>query len=236
MKKLLFVLLLVICCLRSNSQVGFSYSVGLGTYSLADIKNFQKALMEETSLLPVKAVNTFPPYLFFRGQVEFGLTDELFLGVDGGFYSTGGRNHLADYSGEYRFDMALRSIHAAGHIKYKMPWLTAKSKFSIFTRLTSGMMFSRFKTEESLHIYSLDPVNYNYTFKSKTFFLEPSFNLNYRFLRNVSASFDLGYEADLKSKLFVSDNKHLWLQFPSGKPVYLNMSGLRVSLGLSVEL
>jgi hypothetical protein len=98
---------------------GFEVRVGYGSCAMNSLKKdlhyYQKQLQDS---IPVKVVNDYPPYYNFgvSGFVDFEDWD---FGASFTFYSTGGRIHYADYSGELGFEHLLKGYNFGPFARYK---------------------------------------------------------------------------------------------------------------------
>jgi hypothetical protein len=232
MKKLLIPAYLICCSIIASSQTSFTYSTGIASYNLSDLKDLQAEFVRNIPELPIKAVTTFPAYLFFRGQLESHVFPRLFIGVSAGFYSTGARNHLADYTGEYNLSMPLRSFRVGIHAKATKGFFSEDKKLFIQPRFEIGFRNSSLEKKESLKV----PGSFIYTdslsFYSKNLYIEPSVECQAELFKNMSGVLSLGWEQDFGSKLLVRGKEGEWMKNKEGKTVNLNMSGLRLAIGL----
>lgn len=233
MKKQIAFLAFIFCCIQASAQTSFSYSAGLATYSLADLKGLQSEYVRNVPEIPVKAVTTFPAYLFYNGQLEMQATQKLFFGFSLGFYSTGARNHLADYSGEYSLDMPLKSFRTGFHVKAGEVILRGTRKLSFMPRFETGIRNSKLVKKESLNIAGFYSYFDSSAYSSRNFYIEPSIICQMEIFKNVKGFVSMGWEQDFGSKLFLKGKDGEWLKNGDEKTVKLNMSGLRISIGVS---
>ena len=67
--------------------------------------------------LPIKSIAHFPNYLNHSASIGFYLNRNNVLEINGTYLTTGGRNHLCDYSSEYKLDMILNGYQVgAGYV------------------------------------------------------------------------------------------------------------------------
>jgi len=238
MKKAILIYLFIILANHLEAQLfNFNYSVGYGVYSLGDLKKLQEEALDEITELPVKSVTTFPPYLYFTATAEYNQYKDLYGGIDAGFYSTGALNHLADYSGEYSMKIKLNGWKAGAHLRQKIYSNREKDyDFGIFAQAGSGIIRSHAEITESLVVSNNVLQNYSITVVSLHPYIEPSLIASYRIFKMFSVSLSAGYQYDFESILHLKGDKESSLVHPDLTPVYVNWSGLRISVGLNYKL
>ena len=97
--RLALIVLMLCTYVKLNAQkVDLFASVGYGSYSHHEMKDYQSYLVNSSGL-SATVTNAFPPYYTFL----FGLNVQLpkwTLGLEAGHGSTGGRVYYEDYSGK----------------------------------------------------------------------------------------------------------------------------------------
>lgn len=224
---------LTVMNIKGQDNLRISVDAGYGTYKFDELKQFQSDLLKNYPGLPAKAVEKFPGFLNYSGSLEYRIYNNLWLGLTGGYYTTGGRNHIEDYSGEYKLDIPVYGIRTGGQLSYIFP--TGK-EIKPYVRLKGGALFSTVKTEEYFIIHDVDSTSNNYKFKGTSFFGEPSIGLIYKPVKKLFICLNAGYQFDLKGNLYKNGNKDEALYFQSGDHVRANWSGLRLSLGASFSV
>jgi len=202
---------------------------GYGAYQLNDVKDLQLNFLKATSPLKTEAVDKFPDYYNYTASLEYCFNTTNYTGLNTSFYTTGARNHLKDYSGEYKLDMILDGFSIG--LQYRHV-LSESDKINLYFLLKSGIIFSTLKINESLIVNGVSSNSNYYTFGSKTFFGEPDLGAFYPLGDRFAIDLSFGYQFNLKSKLYL-DNKDNAMYNPSGSEVKLDWSGLRITLGLS---
>ncbi len=72
------------------------------------------------------------------------------VGIDFSYYTTGGRNHLKDYSGEYKSDMLINGYRIG--TKYRN-YNILNSKLYFGVQVSAGFIFSNLNINEKLNIF-----------------------------------------------------------------------------------
>ncbi|NLO02902.1 MAG: hypothetical protein GX126_11415 [Bacteroidales bacterium] len=223
--------LLVVFNVKGQDNLKVSIDGGYGTYQFDELKQFQTDLLKFYPDLPVKAVEQFPGFINYSASIEYRVYKNLWLGLNGGYFTTGGRNHIEDYSGEYRLDIPASGKRLGGQLSYMFP---TDKKIKPFVRLKGGVLFSTVKTEEYFVVHDVDSTSTNYKFKGTSFWGEPSVGLAYEPVKKLFVYLNAGYQFDWKGELYKNGDEPLLFQ--SGDHVRVNWSGLKLSLGVSFSI
>lgn len=206
---------------------------GYGTYQFEDIKTFQADLINLYPQLSIKATEKFPAYLNYSASLEYAVTSKILVGANGGFYTTGGRNHVKDYSGEYKVDMIAVGYRLGLQSRYIF---STVNQFNLYGQLKGGIILSTFKMEGVLMVFDEELTSSDDKLKSTTYFGEPSVGFFYDLGSKFSLDFSLGYQLDFDKPLYRADNKDLNLYDFSGHKVHINWSGIRIAMGISYNI
>jgi len=222
MKKLYILVLFNIGIINIYSQ-NFSIGVysGYGTYDLSNIKQLQLQALSYYSPLEIKSVERFPDYINYSVTLEYNTIKKYSWGLDLAYFSTGARNHLLDYSGEYKLDMHVSAYRLGALFKKSYPLI---KNLSLYYNIETGLVYSNFKFDEKITINNVDSVDYNYNTKSNAFFIEPTIGASYYLGLNFSIDANVGYQADINSR------------FITKKDSYIYWSGFRFLVGVNYNL
>ena len=216
-------------------DIFFGVKAGYGTYQLSDLKDFQKAVATQPGQIPAKPLEQFPGFLYQALSLEFQTGHFQFIGVDYTYHTTGGRNALSDYSGNYRLDMNLKGHRIGAYYKDKIVGL---QKTGLSFQFRGGIHFTSLETEEELELYPSFKETYNLEFNSRSLYVEPSLvafrDLHKRFRLEIA----VGYEYEFGGVLyFKSSGRQSELQNPESRStVRANWTGIRLSAGLKYLL
>jgi len=214
-RKLYLLLMICFTTLCGSSQtLRISYESGYGTYNLHNLKALQIYMSEQINGLPVKALVRFPGYINHSASIGYYLTKNNILGINVSYLTSGGRNHLSDYSGEYKLDMILNGYQFGledEHI-FKL-----NNKFDINANIKIGCIKSNLNITEYIKINDLDSNTTSDQYKQTSYFVEPSLNISYHFNKAIGVRAGLGY--NLNSSTF---NNNL-----------IDWSGFRTRLGIA---
>lgn len=204
-----------------GQETEFRAETGIGTYSMSALKSLLDQSIKY-SPLPIKTTDDFPAYVFYGLDVIRYVTPKVGVGISSGFYSTGGRNHLADYSGSFREDIKVNSINLGLLTCYKEP---LGNQFFAQMEVSSGIKFSNILIEDELRLYetvqdtSLDC-------RSEGWWIKPQISIGRTFKCFTIAAFT-GYEYNLKSKIKLRENPNINMN-PK-----IDWSGIRAGISIS---
>ena len=214
-RKLYLLLMICFTTLCGSSQtLRISYESGYGTYNLRNLKALQIYMSGQINGLPVKALVRFPGYINHSASVGYYLSKNNFVGINVSYLTSGGRNHLSDYSGEYKLDMILNGyqIGIEGEHIFKLD-----HKFDINANIKIGYIKSNLNITEYIKINDLDSSATSSQYKQKSYFLEPNLSVSYNFNKAIAVKAGVGY--NLNSSAF---NNNL-----------IDWTGLRTRLGIA---
>jgi hypothetical protein len=230
MKNLIKVILIL---LFAQSAFGQKYKIGLnagyGTYQMNDLQQLQSSVADEYSMFHVEEVQQFPGYINYSASFDYFLNSKNLVGVHAAYFSTGGRNHVADYSGEYYLNMPVNSYNIG--FQYQNIF-RSENKLKYYARMKGGISFSNLTIEESITIHEVDSASSSSVFAATSFFAEPSLGALYSLGDNFGINFSLGYQVDIPGALHTKGNKKEIIG-SSDSHIQCNWSGLRIEVGLA---
>jgi len=245
----------------------FGYSLGKANYQMGDMKtlleNDVKDIVKEINNyfdtdFQYKNTENFPGGLFH--DAYFGLQFSFHeIGLQYNYLTTGGRNHLADYSGEMRRDIVF-SGNALG-LYYKTHFLsvpiTKDFCLSTYAGVSTGAIFNEGTSDYFFDLYNPQPnqwsgefekIDESYKWNSVNWYLQPNIGLQFWFKNTVSLNINAGYLFDSPGKIRTADENtidtsiiyipgygpHIVTSSSPGKEYNLgaNWSGLRLSVGI----
>jgi len=212
-------LLILICffpAMGFSQSFRISYEPGYGLYNMANLK-YQQQAMIKNNVLPIKSVEEFPGFFNHSVSVDYYLDENILFGINAAYLTTGGRNFLSDYSGEYKLDMILNAYQYGIESEYNF---TLSNKLCLFLNFKLGVISSKLKVHESLILYNVDNQVSNQTVNQFNFFMEPDTGLSYNITKRISARVTVGLNIDtslLSEKL-------------------IDWTGLRTRIGVSYSL
>lgn len=225
--KRLFFIVLFFAGLQTvfSQQIEFRPQIGIGTYAMSDLKGLLKESVT-TSQIGLKTTENFPAYAFYSLDVIYSISPKFGLGVTSGFYSTGGRNHIADYSGSYREDIKVNAINVGLLASFKD---TLTSCFFYGIELGSGIKFSNMSVESDLNVNDYNEQT-SYDLRSRGWWIEPQLRFGRTFFSKITSSLFGGYEFNLKSSLKLKENSQ------NSSTAKIDWSGIRLGISLSYKL
>jgi hypothetical protein len=232
MKKVAITFLLMFIWLSSFSQhLSIGGRLGLGSYSMGDLKYLQEFRIKESEL-PLLTTNDYPITPNYR--IEIAIDDLKYITKVGLFYtfnSTGARSTRSDYSGRVDLDAILNGNQIG---------LTLQKNLLINNSISYGLYFdgsyimSLLEIKDNLKINS-DPKiiqEYKYKFNSFGAAAEIGVVANYR-LNPIKLQLNMGYLFDFSGKLFLDGDNDQWLALENS-PLKTNWAGFRIGLQISI--
>jgi len=212
---------------RINAQqlVGAVYA-GYGTFSMHDLKGFQKVMMDRQQF-DTRVVETFPGYLSYGVDLLY-VRNKGFFGGGWGHTSTGGRLSYSDYSGYYNFDQVVHMnvVSLQGGIRIFPNYETC-----FFLGLKGAVYSNKLDLKEELSIGNQTVAEVT-PMHSTNVACQPFLSAQ-RTLKRLFLKLDAGYEFHNAGKLTTTDGKNNQIPDGSGKkPATIQPDGLRVSLGV----
>lgn len=227
MKKVIFLSFAMILTQNLFCQYfSFGLNGGYGSYYLDDLKKFQTEMKEYLSF-PVEETERFPAWFNYQSSIEYNFKKGKVLGLRAAYYTTGGRIHMADYSGEYRFDMIINGYSVGVLGKNE---LLKSEKTSVYASVATGVFSTSLSMKEFLKINGIDSTSSSNNFRALSYFVHPSVGIRYRLLKQVSLELNAGFEFVDDGKLHLGKKEYLVHQ--DGSYVRTNWSGLRASAGI----
>lgn len=209
-----------------NLKVGIES--GLGFYSMTDLKSVNEMVPQNLSF-DTKLVSNFPPYLYYRLKFLLSNSNKA-TGLIYTFKSTGSRISGKDYSGEYKFDILVKS-HVPG-VYYEVN-LNSPNKFNIYFYSTVGCIFSKLNFNEYLNISDSTLFDDNSDFQSFNYYVEPglSFILPYD---KISFGIFAGYMFQFgKQAFYFGKNKDNVLYINDrASPIKPDWNGFRIGISI----
>jgi len=189
MKKLLIILILYYSTNAYTQGWSFDYSIGYGTYQLEDIKSIQHSMLDSYGL---KDTDCFPGYITHSVALGF-ITGHRHFGSNFSYLTTGGRLHIADYSGSYTIDMIMQGCRLGAF--YRNYTKIGFSPLYVYLQISQGVLLSKLIMEERVNIYSESAQEIT-ELKSVGMYIEPTIGITYSFNDRLHFSVGGGYEVD----------------------------------------
>ncbi|MDR0680911.1 MAG: hypothetical protein LBG15_03530 [Dysgonamonadaceae bacterium] len=225
-KSIAIILCLFIPVVIQAQEIVAGYSLGYGKYLLGDLKTMQEKSVEGVQNIfeNYKSTETFPEGLFH--DVSFGVKFSIHeIGLKYDYLTSGGRNHLADYSGEIKEDM-IASGDALG-LYYKIHFLSFPLnnhfRLTAHAGVATGAIYNKLNDKRFFTLYDPKPhysnfyndrfINYNtefdefdefdetVKFRSTNWYVQPNIGVQLEFKNTVFLNISAGYLFDNQGKL-----------------------------------
>lgn len=230
MKQYYFFFLILLSSSAFSQQFSIGFRAGMGTYSMSSLDRFQQYRTIQVQL-PFEITESYPITPFYRAELALNnlkFIDKIALFY--GFYSTGARSTVSDYSGRIDMDAVINGNQLGLNVQ-KAIFKNGQLSYGFYA--DGSYIISRLKTKDFIEIVSPEKITerQEYSFNSGGFSCEPGIIFCYK-LNPLIFQINLGYQLDFSGKLYVKGSKDSWLEFnqEKGKPQW---SGLRMGIQVS---
>ncbi len=206
-------------------EIRFLGGVGYGSYSMKELKDFQKSISYR-SIVTLNVVQSFPPYYnwFFGG--EYVLQPHVF-GIKVNGQTTGGRSTYTDYSGRVDLDMVVSEI--AFGPTYKFHLLKDNQNHNLSTGCDVYLGFSQLELHENTTVYDQ---KYEETIFLNSIGAALFPNIQYRFgYKFAHFGIELGYWLGIVNGAFKYQNSEILY---GNDKINANWSGYRIRLEIAL--
>ncbi len=236
--RMLVILILVFGSHTSYTQKLRTFaSGGYGFYQLYSLKEFQDGLIADgVPFQGIRAMDRFPNYYNWMIGQEYLINPRHSISVDFTYQYTGGRNHLADYSGNYALDMlASGYMLGLGYTSYNNG-LFGNGRLKGFLRVRAGFLMSYLKLKEDITVYNILDQSDEYRFLGNSVYVEFGPGLVYELTPGLSLHFAAGYQLERDAQLKGVENKNMVLINSNNQAVRSNWSGFRLHTGIALDI
>lgn len=220
-------LLLALSPALSGQKFRASFTTGIGTYRMQNMKAYLDLVNESLPFSP-EIVDNFPPFLWYSFAATWMLGD-FSAGLAVNYNSTGSRVSLKDYSGEYLSDRTLRAVSPGITAGYLLPPLA--DKLSLTPSLELGMIFSTMEVAETLVVGNELVYDYYSVLGAVNLYAGPSLRVGYSIVPRVSLELLAGYIIQFNGGYFKPKVPDSYTDTYKTKP---DWTGLRCGLSVVV--
>ncbi|MGM0566956.1 MAG: hypothetical protein ACQESX_09395 [Bacteroidota bacterium] len=224
------IILFIIFSINGYSQQSRVVRVGAGfeSHKMDQLKSFQDEMIIYVRINDVKVMESFPDNIYYSVAYYEPIGNKSQIGLNLSYLTTGGRNHVSDYSGEYKLDMLLNGYKGGVCYKYSAGNLIGNIDFAL--QLKAGVVYTELALQETLQAYESSQYDES-VFSALTAFAEPAIIFSHTILDNFYIDFSVGYQFDIyQDKFALSKNSDYNIDT---KPEW---DGIRTSIGLSYKL
>jgi len=190
MRLTLLVVLSVLTASGYSQTFRFTYETGYGVYGLDNMKKYQETLTHQINGLPVKMIAQFPDYFNHSVSAGIYLDKNVIVGLNACYLTTGGRNSIRDYSGEYKLDMLLNAYQYGMESEYISH---LGGKWDMNFNFKMGVVSSTLNVDEFFEIYNVDSHEDKQSVNQISVFMEPNLNVSYTLIRGIAVKVGLGF-------------------------------------------
>lgn len=205
----LCILIVLVAGSAFSQQLSFGFRTGLATYSMDRLDEFQQYRTQQIQL-PLKITESYPITPFYRAEVALNdvkYIDKIALFY--GFYSTGARSTLSDYSGRADLD-AILNANQLGFTIQKTFFKNGSWSYAAYGDFS--FMVSKLKTKDLIEIVYPEKIieQQEYRFIANGYAIEPGMMISYK-LDPLVFQINLGVAADFSKNFQLKGNKEIVL-------------------------
>jgi hypothetical protein len=199
---------------------------------MSDMKAFQEELHQDLAF-DTRVTSSFPGYWFYELSLTSILPNNMVLGGNLSYGSTGGRIHYRDYSGEIGSDQRIHFFSLVPSLGTSFTGHDESWRFLVDLR--PGMIYSKFQFDVYQRIGQTQDAK-DLSFTSINFSVQPTVTVQKEFGRfGVHAT--VGYHATVvRGKLYLKDGGKAYLLDRKGDEVYADWSGIRLGVGAHINI
>jgi hypothetical protein len=229
-KLIQIVIIAFILTFEARSQkLMFEFQSGLGTYSMAGLKNLNEGVTQKIPF-ETKQLTNFKANLYYRPSVLIKFED-LNLGLIYTYQSASSGVTGNDNTGEYRNDM-VANAHCPG--LFGEVTILYVDNFSFSGDASAGLVFSDLQINEYFNQYDSLITNATSTYKALNYYLEPGLSIKYSF-KHFYFGFSAGYFITIGKQAFYTENDKYNKLYDSYNDTNVKpeWNGFRVGLSVS---
>ncbi len=209
-----------------EAQVNLTLKAGYGTYSMGDVKEFQKAVLSQYGL-PGKIVTKFPGYINYRLYLGLPSVTDTYK-IYFGYLTTGGRISLSDYSGKWNFDMLMNGFQMGAH--WSKPIKTT-DKFEVSGYVDFGVICSMLNMIDYMRVYE-ESVKNSQLYFAYGLNVQPGLEAVYKMSRFDIGCY-MGLEIDMSTNFYMNGDPDYTLGIRENDLTRSSWTGIRTGIQIS---
>ena len=228
---ILFILLLL-------GSVGFGqnnklfFQTNYATFQMNDLKEMQLDLYGDfQAIVDGKVVSSFPAFIGHELNYNSKLGEDHQMGGYVSYYSTGGRIHYKDYSGEFKLDQLVKNLSVGLYNEFIFYHFT---KSELFLSVRSGLSITDYEIASSTKVGEENESQSIY-FNSINFHLSPGIGYQQSLGKLFFLQVETRYEPHFPGSLRLDSNWDAKLIDDNGNEVTANWDGFRFGFSLGLR-
>ncbi len=205
MKRLLLIVVCSICMFSLQAQFRLDYHASYAAYNMGDMMDFVQTVKsnEPFKQFGMEIVEDFPAYVAHSVNLGYRLNRHEF-GIKSGFYSTGGKLSVGDYSGKINMSFTTNGYREG--VYYRNYFYTLKKedtqgafkeRFSLWGEISPALIISTLNISTVLSDVELQEVveepDYNENAYSLLFQIGGKYYISKMISLDLSAGYDLSF-------------------------------------------
>ena len=202
MKRVFLAVFFCIAIFSLQAQFRFDYHASYATYNMNDMKGLMNSIKisEPFKNLGLEIVDDFPAYIAHSVNIGYRVNNHEF-GIKSGFYTTGGKLSVADYSGKisttliangYREGVYYRNYFFTSSIEDVDKGL--KDRFSLWGEVSPALIISTLKMKTVVSDVDFNEVMEEPQYNENAYALLIQIGGKYYVTKNISFDVATGYD------------------------------------------
>lgn len=233
MKRLLLIIICSIGLFSLKAQFRLEYNASYAFYNMSEMSDFVQSVKSDEPFrqFGMEVVEDFPAYIAHFVNIGYKLNRHEF-GIKSGYYSTGGKLSVGDYSGKINMTFTTNGYREGVYYRNYFYTLQKKNgeglfidRFSIWGEVSPAVVISALKIKTALTDVELSEVIVEPDYNENAYSLLLQFGGQYYINRVISLALSAGYDISFGGNYDKLNG--------SPRP---DWSGLRLNGGLSFSL
>lgn len=208
MKRILLITIGSLCLFTMQAQFKIDYHATYATYKMEDMKDFLNTIKISEPLrnLGLETVEDFPAYIAHSVNLGYRVNQHEF-GIKSGFYSTGGKLSIGDYSGKINMSLTTNGFREGVYYRnyfytYEVEDAekTLKDRFSFWGEVSPSIIISTLKIKTILSDVELQEVLEEPVYNENAYALLFQLGGRYYITSNLSLDIAAGYDFSFGGK------------------------------------
>lgn len=202
MKRLFLVVSFCVTIFSVNAQFRFDYHASYATYNMKDMKGLMNSIKtsEPFKSLGLEMVEDFPAYIGHSVNIGYRVNNHEF-GIKSGFYTTGGKLSVGDYSGKINATLITNGYREG--VYYKNYFYTSamkdvdkglKDRFSLWGEISPALIISTLKMKTVVSDVDFNEVVEEPEYNESAYAMLIQIGGKYYVTKNISFDVAVGYD------------------------------------------
>ena len=213
-------------------QTKVLFQVNYATFQMKDLKNMQLDMLNGLeATVDGKVVSSYPSFTGYELNLNSRLGEDHSIGGYAAYYSTGGRIHYQDYSGEIKIDQLLSNYSLGIYNEFVFQHF---SKSALLFTTRAGFTCSLYQMQSLFQVGTAQDSD-ELGFYSLNFHLSPGIGYRHTFGEIFFIQAETRYEIHLPGPFRLNRDKNAKLIDKKGDKIKAQWDGIRIGLSAGLN-